>query len=78
MLTIDGDTSRVSTSPIPILWPEDTGILLIEVATKEKDYIIQLTQGEGKIVRTVKNVTAYKFKDVPRRRLQLTGNRRPE
>jgi uncharacterized protein (DUF2141 family) len=62
--SIDNDTTKALTTPIPILWPEDTGVLLIEVATTEENYLIQLMQDE-KILRTIKNVTKYAFKSLP-------------
>ncbi len=63
--SIDNDTSRASTAPIPISWPEDTGILLLEVLTNQKDYIIQIVQNDGTIVRSAKNISKYTFKNLP-------------
>lgn len=63
--SIDNDTSKSLSTPIPILWPEDTGILLVQVNTQEKDYLIQLLGRDGKIISSVQNVTKHAFKLLP-------------
>ncbi len=63
--SIDQDTSKAQTTPIPILWPEDTGIVHIQTDTKEKTYIIQLLDRSGKQVNFVRNITKYTFKNLP-------------
>ena len=63
--SIDRDTSKSITTPIPILWPEDTGVLLTQVITREKNYIIQLLAKDGKIVSTAQNVAKQTFKNLP-------------
>ena len=63
--SIDNDTTKSMSIAVPILWPEDTGILLLQVSTTQKDYIIQLLTKEGKLVRSIQNVTKYTFKNLP-------------
>lgn len=63
--SIDQDTSKAISTTIPILWPEDTGIVFIEVNTKEKYYIIQLLDASGKIMATARNVLKQTFKNLP-------------
>ncbi len=63
--SIDQDTSKVLSTNIPILWPEDTGIVLIEVITKEKSFIIQLLDPSGKVVASARNVFKQTFKNLP-------------
>jgi uncharacterized protein (DUF2141 family) len=65
MYSVDGDTSKEQSTTIPILWQEDTGILHVQVQTREKDYLIQLLNKEGKLLSSVRNVTKYSFKNLP-------------
>jgi len=63
--SIEKDTSKSMSTPIPILWPEDTGVLLTQVITREKNYVIQLLTKDGKIVSSVQNSTKHTFKNLP-------------
>ena len=63
--SIDSDTSKSISTAIPILWPEDTGVLLLQTNTREENYIIQLLNKDGKIISSVQNVTKYTFKNLP-------------
>jgi uncharacterized protein (DUF2141 family) len=69
--SIDGDSTKASTVPVDILWPEDAGVLLVEVQTSAPNFIIQLLDGSGNIKRIVPNTRKYTFTNVPPGSYQL-------
>ncbi|CAN5598152.1 Ig-like domain-containing protein [soil metagenome] len=68
--TLDSDTSKAITKSVPTIWPEDTGTLIVEVKTTERNYLIQLLDGDN-IVASIKNPTRHIFKFVKPTTYQL-------
>jgi len=64
LLTIDDDTSKMLSIPVPILWPEDTGTLLIETNTTSKHFIIELLTSDFKIISSIRDAKKYTFKNI--------------
>ncbi|NOT75232.1 MAG: hypothetical protein HOP08_09910 [Cyclobacteriaceae bacterium] len=69
--TIENDTSKATSRPVYTLWPEDSGIVLVEVTTSEKDFIIQLVSSDGKIAASVRNLKTFSFKNINPTEYQL-------
>lgn len=65
IISIESDSSKASTSPIPQTKPDQTGTLLIETKTSEPNYIIQLTSSNNDIIEEVKNVSRHTFQFLP-------------
>ncbi len=57
LLSIDNDSSKSSSLPIPVRRIEESGILLIKTETIEKNFIIQLLSRDGKILNSIQNET---------------------
>ncbi len=64
IISADNDSTRASSKPVDITWPEQTGIILIETATREKSYIIQLLNKEGNTVNSIQNTAKFTFKSL--------------
>ncbi|MFN9328040.1 MAG: triple tyrosine motif-containing protein, partial [Cyclobacteriaceae bacterium] len=41
------------------------GTLMVEIKTKEKNYIIELLSSDGKTVETQRNIARYTFRNLP-------------
>lgn len=61
LYSIEEDSSKQQTVPISILWPEDAGMLLIQTQSKKPNFIVQLLNSQGKIQKSVSNITKYTF-----------------
>lgn len=62
--SIDNDTSKRLSEKITIFWPETTGILIVQIQTNEKNFIIQLLNSQGKIVNGLYNTPKFTFKNL--------------
>ena len=69
--TIDNDTSKATSINVAIKRTEETGILLIKVETKEANFVIQLLNRDGKVVKSVQNERQITFKHLPPGECQL-------
>ena len=69
--SIDNDSSKSSSLPIPIRRTEETGILLIKTETLEKNFIIQLLNRDGKILNSIQNETQSTLTNLPPGECQL-------
>ncbi|HQQ95663.1 MAG TPA: Ig-like domain-containing domain [Cyclobacteriaceae bacterium] len=63
-VSVDNDTTKRITTSIPIIWSEDTGIIHVQVETRESNYIIQLLDRQGKIIASTMNTTRFTFRNV--------------
>jgi uncharacterized protein (DUF2141 family) len=63
-ISVDSDTTKRTSTNVPITWAEDTGIIHIQVETRETHYIIQLLDRQGKIINTIANTPRYTFRNV--------------
>lgn len=63
-LSIEGDSSKRISEVIPVTRYNDTGTLLIELQTDEKDFIIELLTRDFAVVRTLRNEKKYTFKNL--------------
>lgn len=68
--SIDSDTSKASEVKIKNLWPESTGILLTEIQTKQKNFILQLLDNDQP-VQSLKNVNKHTFKTLEPKEFKL-------
>ena len=68
--SIDSDTSKASEVKIKNLWPESTGILLTEIQTKQKNFILQLLDNDQPVL-SLKNVNKHTFKTLEPKEFKL-------
>jgi uncharacterized protein (DUF2141 family) len=71
IITADSDTSTALSIDVPILWPDETGIVIVEAVTTEKHFILQLLDRSGKEVATIRDQKKYSFKNLPPSEYQL-------
>ena len=64
LYSIEDDTSKTASARVMVLLPDEVGILLLQAQTKEENYIIQLIDKEGKLIRSVSNTPKYAFKNL--------------
>lgn len=69
--TGDREKSQKLLLPIEPLTPEAAGTLMVEIKTREKNYIIELLSSDGKTVETQRNVARYTFRNLPAGDYQL-------
>jgi len=62
LISIDQDSSKRIVKPIKIPGEEDLGIVIVKVETTSKNYIVQITTIDNKIVQSVTNIKDYTFK----------------
>jgi uncharacterized protein (DUF2141 family) len=65
LITIENDSSKVMTKKITIPKPEDTATLLLDIQTREPEFVVQLLTADYKIIRSVRNTKKITFKNVP-------------
>ena len=65
LYSIDNDTSKSSSTNISIRRTDETGILLVKIETNESDFILQILNREGKILRNITNETKSTIKYLP-------------
>ncbi len=63
--SIENDTSKKSSAPIPIRRIEESGILLIKAETNEKYFIIQLLNQQGTILTSLQNLKESTLHNLP-------------
>jgi hypothetical protein len=75
--SILGDTVAVNTLTYPILDPEDFGLLRGRLTTTEPNYILELLDERQTVVRSLRNVPTYEFKNIKpgKYRLRLISDR---
>ncbi len=61
----DGDSTKSHTAAIDILSRDETGALSISVHTSQPNYIVQLVNGKGEIVRSLTNPRNHTFQYLP-------------
>ncbi|MFZ1805602.1 MAG: Ig-like domain-containing domain [Cyclobacteriaceae bacterium] len=71
IISQESDTLKAQKFTITEQKKLSTGILLIEVQTKEPDFIIQLTTTEGQVVEEIKNINKYTFSFLQPRNYQI-------
>lgn len=64
VISIDSDTTRRTSTSIPITWTEDTGIIHIQTETRETHYIVQLLDRQGKLIASTTNTPRFTFRNV--------------
>ena len=60
-ISIENDSSKASTTPVPQVKPEQTGTLLVKAETQNEHFIVQLLSTTGEIIEEVKNVKEHSF-----------------
>jgi uncharacterized protein (DUF2141 family)/methionine-rich copper-binding protein CopC len=63
-ISIESDSSKARTDKIRIQKEEELGSLAVEIATKKKDYLLQLLSSQGKIIKSLRNPAKYTFKNL--------------
>ncbi|MEQ8362129.1 MAG: Ig-like domain-containing domain [Cyclobacteriaceae bacterium] len=61
IISQESDTLKAQKFPISEIKKASTGTLIIEVQTKEPNFVIQLTTPDGEIVEQIKNINKYTF-----------------
>lgn len=64
LISVESDSSKGKRQVLRSVKPDETGVLLIEVKTQEPHYIIQLFASSGELVREVKDIKSYSFKNL--------------
>ena len=64
LISIDQDSTKRIIKSIKIPTEEDLGMVNMKIETTEKIYIVQLLTSDNKVVRSVKNVKSYLFKNL--------------
>ncbi|HWA35489.1 MAG TPA: Ig-like domain-containing domain [Cyclobacteriaceae bacterium] len=64
MVSVENDSSPRTAAPIEILRFKSTGILFIEVNTREKNYIIQLLDRDFHIIKELRNERKYTYRNL--------------
>jgi len=64
LTTFEDDTTKAETKQIKTLSSEKTATLEIQIKTLQKSFIIQLLNGSGIVLESVKNVKNYIFKNL--------------
>jgi hypothetical protein len=64
-ISIEGDSSKQLQHVISPITKEETGTLLIEVKTREPNYIVLLTNAAGEIIEELKNIKKHTFDYLP-------------
>jgi len=70
-ISIESDSSKGLLQTIPTASKAETGTLLIEVQTKEPNYIVILTNAAGEILQELKNVKKHTFTFLPAQNYKL-------
>lgn len=60
-VSIDNDSSKTQDVKIPVLTNEESGIVSIEISTKEKNYEVQMISTDNKTVLSFRNQKKYTF-----------------
>jgi hypothetical protein len=61
-VSIDNDSTKSKEVKINLAKPEDTGTLSIEISTKQKHFEVQLQDGTGKLLKSIRDAPKYTFK----------------
>lgn len=61
-ITIELDSSKMINKPIKISTEEDLGLVSLKIETKVKNYIVQLTNSENKVIYNLANIKSHTFK----------------
>ena len=61
-ITIEQDSSKMINKPIKISTEEDLGLVSLKIETKIKNYIVQLTDSENKVIHSLSNIKDHTFK----------------
>lgn len=65
-ISYDGDSSKTSSLPASILWPEENGTMSLQVNTTHKNYIIQVIDKDSdKIVSETVNTPKITARNIP-------------
>ncbi|HEX5170238.1 MAG TPA: Ig-like domain-containing protein [Cyclobacteriaceae bacterium] len=64
-ITVDNDTSQQIDQTVNVLTPENTGVILVQINTIEKNFIVQLLTQDGKIFQSFNNTANISFKTLP-------------
>ena len=64
LISIDQDSTKRIIKSLKIPTEEDLGMVNMKIETTEKIYIVQLLTSDNKVVRSVKNVKSYLFKNL--------------
>lgn len=65
LVSIEGDTSKIYSAPIPYVKPDQTGTLLIQTETQQPHFIIQLTNAGNELIEEIKDTNKYTFQYLP-------------
>ncbi len=71
LVSYESDSIKAFTREIPPSAKSDTGTLLIEVDTKEPNYIVILSNAAGEIIQELKNVKKHTFTFLPAQNYKL-------
>lgn len=61
-ISIEKDSSSSVNKPIKITTEEDLGLVSIKIETKVKNYIVQLTDNENKVIHSITNTKEHTFR----------------
>ncbi len=61
-ISIEQDSSKMINKSIKISTEEDLGLVSLKIETKVKNYIVQLTNNENKVIHSLHNIKSHTFK----------------
>jgi len=62
LITINGDSSKLINKPIKILQEGDLATVTVKIETNTKNYIVQLTNLDNKVIEEIKNIKDHTFR----------------
>ncbi|HEX6227579.1 MAG TPA: Ig-like domain-containing protein [Chryseolinea sp.] len=63
-ISIEGDSSKKLTERLPPSTLEDTGILLVEIKTEAKHFLVQLMTKDFEVIASKRNTKKFNFEDL--------------
>jgi len=63
-ISVDQDSSKKKTEQLKVLRNEDTGLIIVNINTDEKNFITQLVTANCKVIETIKNAKSLRFENL--------------